>query len=57
MKFTETPPGVFVIELERHEEDRGWFARSWCRKEFATHGLSTDPIMCDREMAFPDFIE
>ena len=43
MKFTETRiPGVFVIELERHEDDRGWFARAWCREEFAAHGLPTD---------------
>ena len=43
MKFTETKiPGVFVIELERHEDDRGWFARAWSREEFAAHGLPTD---------------
>ena len=43
MKFTETKiPGVFVIALERHEDDRGWFARAWCREEFAAHGLPTD---------------
>ena len=43
MKFTETKiPGVFVIELERHEDDRGWFGRAWCREEFAAHGLPTD---------------
>ena len=43
MKFTETKiPGVFVIELERHEDNRGWFARAWCREEFAAHGLPTD---------------
>ena len=38
MKFTETKiAGVFVIELERHEDDR-----AWCREEFAAHGLPTD---------------
>jgi dTDP-4-dehydrorhamnose 3,5-epimerase len=43
MKFTETKiAGVYVIELERHEDDRGWFARAWCRKEFAAHGLPAD---------------
>ena len=43
MKFTETKiNGVFVIELEKHADDRGWFARVWCREEFATHGLPTD---------------
>ena len=40
MKFTETNlPGVYVVELERQEDERGWFARAWCREEFATHGL------------------
>ena len=48
MKFTETKiPGVFVIELERHEDDRGWFARAWCREEFAAHGLPTDLAQCN----------
>ena len=43
MKFTETKiAGVYVIELEKHEDDRGWFARAWCREEFAVHGLPTD---------------
>ena len=43
MKFTETKiAGVFVIELEKHEDDRGWFARAWCREEFAAHGLPTN---------------
>ena len=43
MKFTETKiAGVYVIELKKHEDDRGWFARAWCREEFAAHGLPTD---------------
>ena len=43
MKFTETKiHGVFVIELEKHEDDRGWFARAWCCEEFTAHGLPTD---------------
>ena len=43
MKFSETKiNGVFVIELEKHADDRGWFARAWCREEFAAHGLPTD---------------
>jgi dTDP-4-dehydrorhamnose 3,5-epimerase len=48
MKFTETKiPGVFFIGLERHEDDRGWFARAWCCEEFAAHGLSTDLAQCN----------
>jgi len=38
--FGETPlPGVFLIELERRADPRGWFARTYCEREFAEHGL------------------
>jgi dTDP-4-dehydrorhamnose 3,5-epimerase len=30
---------AFVLELERHEDERGFFARAWCRDEFEDHGL------------------
>jgi dTDP-4-dehydrorhamnose 3,5-epimerase len=47
MIFKETPlPGVFVIELDRHEDERGWFARSWCRDEFANLGLAAELTQC-----------
>jgi len=40
--FKETPlKGAFVIEPEKLEDDRGFFARAWCRKEFERHGLIT----------------
>lgn len=42
MKFTETPiPGAWLIELEKRGDDRGFFARLYCEKEFAAHGLCT----------------
>lgn len=42
MRFIETfIPGAFVIELERREDERGWFARSFCEREFAAAGLCT----------------
>jgi dTDP-4-dehydrorhamnose 3,5-epimerase len=42
MKFTETKlAGAFVIELERREDERGFFARAFCQDEFAEHGLNT----------------
>jgi dTDP-4-dehydrorhamnose 3,5-epimerase len=41
MIFTETRVrGAFVIDLERRTDNRGFFARAWCQKEFAAHGLS-----------------
>jgi dTDP-4-dehydrorhamnose 3,5-epimerase len=43
MIFTETKlRGAFIIDLDRKEDSRGFFARSWCRKEFETHGLNVD---------------
>jgi dTDP-4-dehydrorhamnose 3,5-epimerase len=40
MKFSPTKiPGVFVIELERRNDERGFFARQWCADEFARAGL------------------
>ena len=42
MKFTKTIlNGVFVIELEKRGDDRGFFARAFCQNEFAQHGLNT----------------
>jgi dTDP-4-dehydrorhamnose 3,5-epimerase len=40
--FTETRlKGAFIIDLERREDSRGYFARAFCQKEFAEHGLKT----------------
>ena len=42
MRFIETPiRGAFVIDLELREDSRGFFARAFCAKEFAAHGLKT----------------
>jgi len=35
-------PGVFMIEPERHCDSRGHFSRTFCRVEFAAHGLVAD---------------
>lgn len=34
-------PGAHLIELEPHRDDRGFFARTWCRRELAEAGLET----------------
>jgi dTDP-4-dehydrorhamnose 3,5-epimerase len=40
MIFLETSlHGAFIVELEKRCDERGYFARSWCRDEFAAHGL------------------
>lgn len=40
MIFTTTPiEGVFVIEPEKRVDERGYFARIWCARDFAAHGI------------------
>jgi dTDP-4-dehydrorhamnose 3,5-epimerase len=40
MRYIETPlPGAYLIELEKREDDRGFFARLFCAKEFQDKGL------------------
>jgi dTDP-4-dehydrorhamnose 3,5-epimerase len=34
-------PGAWLIEPEKQEDDRGFFARAWCRQEFEARGLTT----------------
>lgn len=48
MKFEETKlPGSFVIEPERHVDERGFFARVWCKRELATHHLDAEIVQCN----------
>ena len=48
MIFTETElPGAYVIDLEPREDERGFFARTWCANEFAEHGLTTRLVQCN----------
>lgn len=39
--------GVWLITPEPIEDDRGFFARSFCRHEFESHGLATDFVQCN----------
>lgn len=40
MIFQETKlKGAYIIDVDRIEDDRGFFARSWCKKEFSEKGL------------------
>ncbi|MCU1240410.1 MAG: rmlC [Candidatus Acidoferrum typicum] len=48
MIFSKTKlPGVFVIEPGRHDDDRGFFARTFCREEFVARGLNADVAQCN----------
>ncbi|HEX4152356.1 MAG TPA: dTDP-4-dehydrorhamnose 3,5-epimerase [Steroidobacteraceae bacterium] len=43
MIFTESAlAGAYLIDMDRIEDDRGFFARSFCAAEFAAHGLAAD---------------
>lgn len=47
MFFRETKiSGVFEIELDRKPDERGFFARTWCREEFGEHGLNPELAQC-----------
>jgi dTDP-4-dehydrorhamnose 3,5-epimerase len=48
MTFHETKlPGVFEIHLEPKGDERGFFARSWCQREFEQHGLNPAIVQCN----------
>jgi dTDP-4-dehydrorhamnose 3,5-epimerase len=41
--FEKTPiPGVWILEVEKRADDRGFFGRAWCRREFEAQGLASD---------------
>ena len=43
MRFTKTDlPDAYTIDVEPHHDDRGYFARAFCAKEFTEHGLKAD---------------
>ena len=48
MIFTETKlKGSYIIELEPVEDERGYFARSFCRKKFEDRGLNPCIVQCN----------
>jgi dTDP-4-dehydrorhamnose 3,5-epimerase len=49
--FTETKlKGAFVVDIERREDSRGFFARVFCQHEFKAHGLK--PVIAQANIAF-----
>jgi len=48
MIFTETKlRGAYIVDLERREDERGFFARSWCADEFEKQGLNPHLYQCN----------
>jgi len=35
---------AFIIEIEKMEDHRGFFSRTWCKKEFEEHGLKSEMV-------------
>jgi|SRR5215471_13356145 len=47
MLFTETQlDGAYLVDLQRLEDDRGFFARTWCQREFSDRGLDAALVQC-----------
>jgi len=47
MHFCQTKiQGVFEIRLDLHEDERGFFSRAWCSKEYAENGLNPRLVQC-----------
>src|SRR4030066_44208 len=45
MIFTETPlEGAYIVDPERLADERGFFARTWCRREFEANGLNSSLV-------------
>ncbi len=39
--------GAYLIAMQKLEDERGFFARSWCASEFAEHGLDSQLVQCN----------
>ena len=45
MEYVETPlKGAFLVHIKKIQDHRGYFARGWCREEFAGHGLNPEMV-------------
>src|SRR5450432_1256438 len=55
MTFTETPlSGSFVIDLEPFSDDRGWFARTFCKKEFEQIGHRGEWVQLNHSVTYKE---
>jgi len=49
--FSQTKlSGAFIVESEKLEDERGFFARTWCQREFEAHGLN--PRLAQSSISF-----
>ena len=48
MLFIETKlKGAFIVDLEQRQDQRGFFARTFCAQEFSAHGLKPTVVQCN----------
>lgn len=48
MIFKETElGGAYIVDIQSHEDRRGFFARTWCQREFEDHGLNPRLVQCN----------
>ncbi len=53
MIFAETKlRGAYIVDVQKHEDSRGFFARTWCQNEFAEYGL--DASLVQSNVSFND---
>ncbi len=52
MNFHKTTlAGAYVIDLEKIEDDRGFFTRAWCQKEFEEQGLASTIVLANNSFS------
>jgi len=48
MIFIETKlAGAFIIKPELYQDERGFFGRTWCQREFTQHDLNPHLVQCN----------
>src|SRR5260370_13907005 len=53
MKFTETKlKGSFIINLDVFSDERGWFARTYCKKEFEDIGHTGEWVQLNHSVTY-----
>ena len=53
MLFEELPvSGAYLVQVEPHSDERGFFARTWSAEEFRSHGLN--PALVECSISFND---
>jgi dTDP-4-dehydrorhamnose 3,5-epimerase len=46
--FTETVlKDAFIVDFERRQDERGFFARAWCQQEAEAHGINPRVVQCN----------